>query len=79
MNNKKFINLLLKLEPVEIIGLARILCVDIIDKENKEIRDFYYILNDIIDKFNMIGRKQRREILSILKRVEKENVINTKN
>ena len=80
MNKKnELIELITELEPVEFIGLARILCIDIINEEDKTTRDFYDILNDIIDKFNTLARKQRREILSVLRRVKKENVIGTKN
>ena len=80
MNKKnELIELITKLEPVEFIGLARVLCVDIINEEDKTTRDFYDILNDIIDKFNTLARKQRREILSVLRRVKKENVIRTEN
>ena len=75
----ELIKLITKLEPVEFIGLARVLCVDIINKENKTIRDFYDVLNDIVNKFNTLARKQRREILSVLRKVKKENVIGTKN
>ena len=80
MNKKnELMELITKLEPVEFIGLARVLCVDIVNEEDKTTRDFYDILNDIIDKFNTLARKQRREILSVLRRVKKENVIVTKN
>lgn len=80
MNKKnKLIELITELEPVEFIGLARVLCIDIINKEDKTARDFYEVLNDIIDKFNTLARKQRREILSVLRRVKKENVIGTEN
>ena len=80
MNKKnELMELITKLEPVEFIGLARVLCVDIVNEEDKTTRDFYDILNDIIDKFNTLARKQRREILSVLRRVKKENVIGTKN
>ncbi len=80
MNKKnELIELITKLEPVEFIGLARILCIDIINEEDKTTRDFYDVLNDIVNKFNTLARKQRREILSVLRRVKKENVIGTKN
>ena len=80
MNKKnKLIELITELGPVEFIGLARVLCIDIINKEDKTARDFYEVLNDIVDKFNTLARKQRREILSVLRRVKKENVIGTKN
>ena len=79
MNKKnEFINLIKYLEPVEFIGLARILCVDIINKEDKTARDFYDVLNDMVNKFNTLARKQRREILSVLKKVRNENA-GTKN
>lgn len=80
MNKKnELIELIIKLEPVEFIGLARVLCVDIINKEDKTTRDFYDVLNDIVNKFNTLARKQRREILSVLRGVKKENVIRTEN
>ena len=80
MNKKnELIELITELEPVEFIGLARVLCVDIINEEDKTTRDFYDILNDIIDKFHTLARKQRIEILSVLRRVKKENVIRTEN
>lgn len=80
MNKKnELIELITELEPVEFIGLARVLCVDIVNEEDKTTRDFYDILNDIVNKFNTLARKQRREILSVLRRVKKENVIGTKN
>ena len=80
MNKKnELIELITELEPVEFIGLARVLCIDIINEENKTTRDFYDILNDIVNKFHTLARKQRREILSVLRRVKKENVIGTKN
>ena len=79
MNKKdEFINLIKYLEPVEFIGLARILCVDIINKEDKTVRDFYDVLNDMVNKFNTLACKQRRAILSVLKKVRNENA-GTKN
>ena len=79
MNKKdEFINLIKYLEPVEFIGLARILCVDIIHKEDKTARDFYDVLNDMVNKFNTLACKQRREILSVLKKARNENA-GTKN
>lgn len=74
MNKKdEFINLIKYLEPVEFIGLARVLCVDIINEEDKTTRDFYDVLNDMVNKFNTLARKQRREILSVLRKVRNEN------
>lgn len=76
---KELTTLILQLEPVEFIGLARVLCIDIIDKENKTCRDFCDIFNDIVNKFFTLNRKKRREILQVLKGVKKENVTEAQN
>ena len=74
MNKKEeFFQLIKQLEPVEVIGLARILCVELINKETKQNRDFFEVFKDIINKFDTIGRKQKREILKVLRKVGKEN------
>lgn len=74
MNKKEeFFQLIKQLEPVEFIGLARILCVELINKETKQNRDFFEVFKDIINKFDTIGRKQKREILKVLRKVGKEN------
>ena len=53
---------------------------DFIDRlEMLGYKNFYDVLNDIVNKFNTLARKQRREILSVLRRVKKENVIRTEN
>ena len=74
MNSEKqfnqFLELILTLEPVEFIGLARILCIDLMS-DDKNSRDFYDILKDMLDKFPTLGRKQRREIISVLKQNKK--------
>lgn len=74
MNSEKqfnqFLELILTLEPVEFIGLARILCIDLMSDDKKS-RDFYDILKDMLDKFPTLGRKQRREIISVLKQNKK--------
>ena len=74
MNKKEeFFQLIKQLEPVEFIGLARILCIELINKETKQNRDFFEVFKDIINKFDTIGRKQKREILKVLRKVGKEN------
>lgn len=75
MNSEKqfnqFLELILTLEPVEFIGLARILCIDLMSDDKENSRDFYNILKDMLDKFPTLGRKQRREIISVLKQNKK--------
>ena len=62
----KFVNALLQLNPVEFLGVSKILCVPVVDSE-KEPRQFDEILSDLIDNFIKLNRRNRRELLSILK------------
>ena len=74
---EEFLRLTARLDPVEFLGLCRILCVEVNTDEKDEkdqliAREFPDILSDVMDKFLVIGRKQRREILKVLQDVEKE-------
>ena len=88
---KEFTTLILQLEPVEFIGLARVLCIDIIDKENKTCRDFYdiFILHtlyssnydiSVLSKALVQTAKRRgsAEILNSYQDIIKDMRINTK-
>lgn len=61
-----FIEEVSKLSEVEFIGLSKILCVPILDKEENE-RPFEDILSDMMDKFLLVKRSKRKEILKMLK------------
>lgn len=63
---EKFIELILRLEPIEFIGLSKILCIKIVD-DKMEPRPSEDIMCDMIDKFGSINRKKRKEILNIMK------------
>ena len=69
MNNtaqyKEFLSLISKLDPVQFLGLCRIMCVQVAIE--KELRQFDNIFNDVITKFPTLGRKQRRDIIKVLK------------
>lgn len=69
MNNtaqyKEFLSLISKLDPVQFLGLCRIMCVQV--AVEKEPRQFDNIFNDVITKFPTLGRKQRRDIIKVLK------------
>lgn len=69
MNNtaqyKEFLNLISKLDPVQFLGLCRIMCVQVAIE--KEPRQFENIFDDVITKFPTLGRKQRRDIIKVLK------------
>lgn len=77
---KDFINTLKKLEPVEFIGVARILKIpvarpvdvpsdtpDAAPVTKAEARDFYEIFADMINKFDSLGRAQRRQIMEVMR------------
>lgn len=61
-----FIEEVSKLSEVEFVGLSKILCVPILDEEENE-RSFENILSDMMDKFLLIKRSKRKEILKMLK------------
>ena len=66
----QFKKYLVKLEPIEFFGLTKILCIPILD-ENNESRKAEDLILEMIDKFSSLGRKQKREILSLLRKVIK--------
>lgn len=56
-----------KLNAIELIGMARLLCVDIMKKEKDEMRPFEDILADMIVNYATAARKSRRTIDRVLK------------
>lgn len=70
----KFASFLVKLEPVEFIGVARILCVELMNKE-KQPKDFWDIFREMLEKFPQIPKSQQKQLLGVLK----ENATKPKN
>lgn len=74
-NDKDVFNFLTgvsKLEPAEFFGFCKVLCVPIYvgaPTTEKKMRDLENITSDLIDKFCILNRKQKREILSLLKKI----------
>lgn len=66
-----FLELVTQLEPIEFVGLSKILCVSLVNEKNDP-REFEDILSDMIDKFISTGRKQRKDIIKVLKGSIKE-------
>lgn len=64
---KKFMEYVSQLAPEEFLGLAKVLCVQLVNVETKEPRDFYEILGEIIEKFVKLGKNQRKEVMSVVK------------
>lgn len=69
-----FIEEVSKLSEVEFVGLSKILCVPILDKDKNE-RPFEEILSDMMDKFLMIKRGKRKEILNMIKDVNRTRLL----
>ena len=72
-----FINIIAKLEPVEFMGLARVLKVPLFtgEGETREPRDFTDVFKDVLENFSKCERVRRREILKLVKgAVKREKV-----
>lgn len=82
---KTFMELLVGLEAVEFIGLCKFLGVKLIEEKDEpapttsnnetpqksETRDFSDLLSDLLQKFSNLSRPRQRELIKILKKVNK--------
>ena len=59
---EKFLTQLARLEPVEFIGVAHLCGARLLQEDNKTPRDFADILKDILNKYETLNRKKRREL-----------------
>lgn len=63
---EKFLMQLSKLEPVEFIGVAHLCGARLLQEDNKTPRDFADILRDVLNKYQTLNRKKRRELEKVL-------------
>lgn len=68
--NQNFMELLIRLEAVEFLGLCKFLGVKLME-DSKTPRDFADLLSDLMEKFQNLNRTRQRELLQILKKVNK--------
>lgn len=82
---KTFMELLVGLEAVEFVGLCKFLGVRLIKEESEsapitsnnetpqksETRDFSDLFSDLLQKFSNLSRPRQRELIKILKKVNK--------
>lgn len=81
---KTFMELLVGLEAVEFVGLCKFLGVRLIENpedmpslpDNSKIekpptRDFSDLFGDLLEKFSKLSRPRQRELIKILKKVNK--------
>lgn len=61
-NLKKFLIEISHLNPIEFLGIAKIFNIDL-EKNN----DFEKVLSEVIDKYISLSRRQRRNLLKIIK------------
>lgn len=75
--NKRFMELLAGLEAVEFIGLCKFLGVKLVEEKSDpapstpEPRDFTDLFGDLMEKFSNLSRSRQRELIKILKKVNK--------
>lgn len=72
LSNKKITFLLTgfsKLQPIEFIGMTKLLCTNILEEDKKTMRPFEEILSDMVKNYALAARKTRRTIDKILKAV----------
>lgn len=62
---EEFLRLLTKLEPVEYLGICKILEVPLNDGENA--RGFDETLREVMDKFEIMKKKPRHQLMSMLR------------
>lgn len=82
---KTFIELLVGLEAVEFVGLCKFLGVRLVEEKGEsapitpnneasqksEARDFSDLFSDLLRKFSNLSRSRQRELIKILKKVNK--------
>lgn len=68
----KFVESLCQLDEVELIGLAKLLGISLVEPgDEKHPRPFEFVLSDMIDKYVSCDRNKRRKINSVLKAATK--------
>ena len=70
--NKEFMELLVKLEITEFIGVARLLNVKVLKEDNETARNFVDVFCDVVDSYDKLGRIARRNLMKIMKSAAKK-------
>ena len=82
---KTFMELLVGLEAIEFVGLCKFLGVRLIEEKDEsapitpnneapqksKARDFSDLFSDLLQKFSKLSRPRQRELIKILKKVNK--------
>lgn len=66
-----FLERINKLEVIEFIGLAKILCVELMEEDKETQRPFEDVLSDMMINYTKAARKSRRQIDKVLRDIRK--------
>ena len=74
LNEKKLLEMVVKMQPIEFVGLAKLLGAQLIQEkeDNKlEAKPFSDVLEDVLARFQKLNRQRKREILKLIKNSNK--------
>lgn len=66
---REFAELLVRCDLTTFLAMAKILCVPFKVKGAEDLRPFEELWSEVIDKFNSVGRSQKRQVIRLLKKV----------
>lgn len=74
-SNMQLIDLISKMEPLDFVGLAKLLGVQVVepndnaeDEKKFKPRNFSDVFADVMAKYNGLNRSRKREILKLIKK-----------
>jgi hypothetical protein len=72
---KEFLMCLAKMNPLEMIGVAKVLGVEVIEGENLDTgteRPFEILIDEMMDKFDALTTKRQKNLLKMMRKSTKE-------
>lgn len=78
--NQKFINAVIKMEPIQFVGLARFFGIAVFNdkdpaaqnvKDRFEARPVEEILEDMLKRFDKLNRTKKREVIQLVNKSNK--------
>ena len=76
-SNMQLIDLISKMEPLDFVGLAKLLGVQVVEPNNNtedekkfKPRNFSDVFADVMAKYNGLNRSRKREILKLIKKTK---------
>lgn len=74
MTNREnnFVNLLVRLTPEQLLGVARIMGINLVDEEKRAIKDGEVILDEMFKKFSSYSKERQKNLLKIMRKAAKK-------